>query len=166
MLVVLAQSGDDSAFGELVRRRAGFMRQLLRHLCRDPSVADDISQQVFIQAWRSLPQLRSAEAFPGWLRRLAVNSWLQHLRRRGGNLLPLAAIPEEQATPTMLPEQLDLDSALARLAPEVRLCVVLSYHEGLSHGEISRLVSMPLGTVKSHVARGAAQLRQYLKEYR
>ena len=166
MVVALAKSGDDAAFNELVRRRAGFVRQLLRRLCRDASLADDLSQQTFLQAWRSLPQLRSLAAFPGWLRRLAVNCWLQHLRGSGTRLLPLEEGAEEQATPVSLSEQVDLDGALACLAPAVRLCVVLAYHEGLSHGEISSLLSMPLGTVKSNVTRGASQLREYLKEYR
>ena len=63
-------------------------------------------------------------------------------------------------------EQLDLDAASMKLAPAARLCVVLPYHEGLSHSEISAATSIPLGTVKSHVTRGASQLRETLKDYR
>lgn len=166
VVIALAKSGDDAAFNELVRRRASFVRQLLRRLCHDGSLADDLSQETFLQAWRSLAQLRSELAFSGWLRQLAVNCWLQYLRRSGTRWLPLEQDPEGPAAVTSLSEHLDLDKALARLAPQVRLCVVLAYHEGLSHSEISSLLSMPLGTVKSHVARGAAQLRDFLKEYR
>lgn len=164
-VVALARSGEDAAFNELVRRRAGFVRQLLRRLCRDESLADDLSQQTFLQAWRSLAQLRSASAFPGWLRALAVNCWLQHLRRSSTRLMPLEEGLEEPAVTASLSEQLDLDGALARLAPAVRLCVVLAYHEGLSHSEINSLTSIPLGTVKSNVTRGALKLREFLKEY-
>ena len=59
-------------------------------------------------------------------------------------------------------ERLDLDAALAMLPPDARLCVVLAYSEGMSHTEISDSTGMPLGTVKSHVARGAARLRELL----
>jgi DNA-directed RNA polymerase specialized sigma24 family protein len=51
------------------------------------------------------------------------------------------------------------------LSPSVRLCVVLAYHEGMSHGEIASLTQIPLGTVKSHIARGAARLRELLAAY-
>src|SRR5215475_4137409 len=73
-------SGDAAAFAELVRRRQSWLRNLLRRLCRDPALADDLAQQVLLQAWRGLPRLKSVATFAGWLRRLAVNAWLSHLR--------------------------------------------------------------------------------------
>jgi RNA polymerase sigma-70 factor (ECF subfamily) len=60
---------------------------------------------------------------------------------------------------------IDIDRALALLPERVRLCVVLSYHEGMSHREIAELTDTPLGTVKSHVARGTKQLQQFLADY-
>ena len=65
----------------------------------------------------------------------------------------------------MTGERLDLDAALATLPPHVRLCVVLAYEEGLSHQEIAANTGLPLGTVKSHISRGAARLREVLVEY-
>lgn len=59
--------------------------------------------------------------------------------------------------------RIDLEMALARLRPPERLCVVLAYAEGMSHHEIARATNMPLGTVKSHVARGSAKLREWLE---
>lgn len=52
------------------------------------------------------------------------------------------------------------------LAPAVRVCVVLAYQEGMSHAEISSTTALPVGTVKSHITRGAARLRELLKDYR
>jgi hypothetical protein len=66
---------------------------------------------------------------------------------------------------SMVSAQLDLDAALARLPADARLCVVLAYSEGMSHAEISDSTAMPLGTVKSHIARGAARLRELLHGY-
>ena len=168
-IVVLAKAGDNDAFDELVRRRQGFVRSILRRLCRDPALADDLAQQTFVQAWRSIGQLRAAGAFPGWLRRLAVNGWLQYLRAQHLDVESLDALADGQvaipAAPSAVTEQLDLDGALARLAPAARLCIVLAYHEGMSHAEISEGTAIPLGTVKSHVLRGSALLREYLKDY-
>ena len=73
-VVALAMSGDAAAFSELVRRRQSALRNLLRRLSRDPALADDLAQQAFVKAWRSLPKLRSVGAFGAWLRRLAVNT--------------------------------------------------------------------------------------------
>jgi len=105
-------------------------------------------------------------AFGGWLRKLAVNTWLQHVRARD----PFEPLPEEgvadPGTASMTTERLDLDAALALLAPAVRLCVVLGYQEGLTHAQISSTTGLPIGTVKSHITRGAARLREVLKDYR
>jgi len=60
---------------------------------------------------------------------------------------------------------MDLDSALETLSDHVRLCVVLSYHEGMTHGEIAELTGLPLGTVKSHIRRGTQRLQQHLADY-
>jgi RNA polymerase sigma factor (sigma-70 family) len=62
-------------------------------------------------------------------------------------------------------EQMDLGAALAKLPSNVRLCVVLAYNEGMSHPEIAQLTNLPVGTVKSHISRGAARLREMLATY-
>jgi RNA polymerase sigma-70 factor (ECF subfamily) len=165
-VVALAIAGDDPAYSELVRRRQGSIRSLFRRLCRDLALADDLSQQTFMQAWRGINTLKSPAAFGAWLRKLAINVWLQRIRaeRSRPGLTELSAEPEEPA-PVTLNERLDLDSALATLAPDVRLCITLAYAERMSHSEISEATQLPLGTVKSHITRGAARLRQRLGAY-
>ncbi len=166
-VVALAMNGDAAAFGELVRRRQSALRNLLRRLSRDSALADDLAQQTFLKAWRALPQLRSVGAFGAWLRRLAVNTWLEHVRAAPPPAVAMSA--EELATvpggAASADAQLDLDRALAHLAPQERLCVVLAYSEGMSHGEISSATALPLGTVKSHVRRGSERLRALLSAY-
>jgi RNA polymerase sigma-70 factor (ECF subfamily) len=185
-VVALAMSGDDVAFGELVRRRQDAIRHLFRRLTRDPALADDLAQQSFVQAWKRVQTLKSPAAFGAWLRKLAVNCWLQHARAAkhevavademllevhgasaaAGHEAPGSAAPgvAGQAASTMA-ERLDLDAALRLLPPQQRLCVVLAYSEGMSHAEISESTALPLGTVKSHVARGVARLRELLQGY-
>lgn len=166
-VVALAMCGDRAAFTELVRRRQGWLRNLLRRLCRDPALADDLAQQVFLQAWRSLPQLKSVAAFGAWLRRLAINAWLAERRAAPPVATGAAAeeLPDVAACVSTCSEQLDLDRALAQLPHEERLCVVLAYSEGLSHSEIVSATTLPLGTVKSHVRRGTQRLRALLNAY-
>lgn len=164
-VVALAMHGDAAAFSELVRRRQSGLRNLLRRLSRDPALADDLAQQAFLKAWRALPRLRSVGAFGAWLRRLALNTWLEHVRAAPP---PANADPDElpgTASVTTLEERLDLDQALAQLSRDERLCVVLAYHEGMSHAEISAATALPLGTVKSHVRRGGERLRALLDGY-
>jgi RNA polymerase sigma-70 factor (ECF subfamily) len=61
---------------------------------------------------------------------------------------------------------MDLDRALASLSDTVRLCIILSYHERMTHGEIAEFAGLPLGTVKSHIRRGTERLRQQLSAYK
>lgn len=165
-LVALAMSGDDKAFEELVRRRQGAIRGILRKLSGDWAMADDFAQEAFLQAWRKLRTLRVPGAFGGWLRQIAVNVFLQHIRHTGLTIEDsdeVASCPVvDHGNPSV---QMDLEKALAYLRPVERLCVVLAYGERMSHGEICSATGLPLGTVKSHISRGSAQLRRYLSDY-
>ena len=166
-VVALAVSGDDQAFAELVRRRQGMVRELMRRLCGDAAFAEDLAQQAFVRAWRQLRRLRAPGAFGSWLRAIAVNVWLQEARRAPARLeTPEADLPESEseglAPAELAAARLDLSRALLRLKPPERVCVVLAYAEGLSHGEIAEATGWPLGTVKSNVARGSERLRVWL----
>jgi len=165
IVIALACAGDVSAFGEVLRRRQGRVRKFMYHLCRQSSLGDDLAQQVFITAWRSLSQLRTAAAFDGWLKRIMVTTWLEEVRRVKIATTSGADVADSRARDDATAEQLDLDSALAALEPRTRLCVVLAYNEGVSHPEIAALTGWPLGTVKSLIARGAARLREILADY-
>lgn len=164
LVVGLAIAGDDAAYGELVRRRQAQIRNLLRRLCRNPALADDMAQQSFLQAWRRIRTLQAPGAFGGWLRKIAVTTWLQHLRSNTVDDSPEATRDEPAHEPTVA-ERLDLDRALAQLTPDVRLCIVLAHGERMSHREIAEVTDLPLGTVKSHITRGAARLRDLLRVY-
>jgi RNA polymerase sigma-70 factor (ECF subfamily) len=167
VVVALASNGDGQAFDELVRRKQGSVRTLLRRLSNDRSLAEDLAQQVFVEMWKSLPKLKAPAAFAGWLRRIAVNVWLQHFRRK--QLLVLAndagdELPDPSAGSSH-ESGIDLAAALDLLPTPVRVCVVLAYQAGMSHSEIAAATSFPIGTVKSHIVRGSARLRELLREY-
>lgn len=167
MIVNFARAGDRKAFEELMRRSQSSIRNLMRRCCGDVTLADDLAQQVFLQVWLKIHALKQANAFGAWIKRLAITVWLQHLRKKNVLLdsdqeIEVASIVS-QADSTS--EGMDLDRALAILPSTVRLCVVLAYHEGMSHKEISDLTDLPLGTVKSHIKRGTAKLQEILSAY-
>ena len=165
LVVRLAVRGDRQAFEELVRRRQSWVRNLMRRLSRDAALADDLAQQVFIRVWRTLGQLQEPLRFPGWLKRVAVNVWLQH-RRKSDVLSSSEAIDDhDQPVDQTAGAALDVDRALELLPGAVRLCVVLSYHAEMSHAEIAEATALPLGTVKSHIRRGTEKLESLLSAY-
>ena len=165
LIVSMASNGDRLAFEELVCRRQSWIRNLLRRCSNDEALADDLSQQVFMKAWRKIRQVKEPERFGPWLKRLAINEWLQH--RRKGDALRNAG-GEEQIVAAKVDKTsvaMDLDRALATLPEDVSLCVVLSYNDRMTHAEIAELTNMQLGTVKSHIRRGSEKLRQMLSAY-
>ena len=163
LLAGLAKTHDRQAFQELVRRRQSWLRNFLRRQAGDPDIADDLAQQTFLLAWRDISKLRSASKFAPWLRQIALNTWRQYLRQ---NKLPTVneevdVAGDDGQRPAMA---MDLDAALQQLSEHERSCIVLSYHEGMSHSEISDTLGMPLGTVKSHIRRGTEVLRSILDQ--
>lgn len=169
-LVGLAKTGSNEAFEELVKLKHSWLRNFLRRLTNDPALADDLSQQVFLSGWKGIRKLESNRAFHSWLKRIAVNTWLNHVRLN--EPLAVAGPSTDQAIDQVTlahselkTERMDLDRALAALGVDVRLCIVLAYYEGLSHGAIAELTQFPLGTVKSHIRRGTQALRRILAIY-
>lgn len=145
-LVALAMSGDDKAFEELVRRRQGAIRRLMHQLSGDCAIADDFAQEAFLRAWQKLRTLRAPGAFGGWLRQIAVNVFLQHIRRAGfGKENPGEVDSYEMIGRKDHLIQMDLEKALAQLRPVERLCVVLAHGERMSHGEVCSTTGLPLG---------------------
>ena len=163
-VAALAIGGDDGAFAELVRRRQKRVRDLLRRLCGDHALADDLAQKVFVRAWRGIGALRDPGAFGGWLKRVAVSAWLDEARRAPAPIdddeSAFLAAADPAPSPQRLAGGIDLERALARLGPAERLCVVLAHGEGMTHAEIAEATGLPLGTVKSHVLRGSEKLKR------
>jgi RNA polymerase sigma-70 factor (ECF subfamily) len=162
-LVLAARAGDPAAFGELVRRHQGPVRRLLRHLCGDAASADDLAQEVFVRAWTRLSTLERPSAFPAWMRQVAITIFLQGRRRASLETSSLDDLDDAAHPARADASGLDLQRALASLSPGERLCVTLHHAEGMSHPEIAAASGLPLGTVKSHIARGTRRMRAFLE---
>ena len=165
LLVSLARNGDRSAYTELVRRRQTWVRNLMRRFSGDVTLADDLAQITFLQGWQSIRHVQRPGRFGAWLKRIAINVWLQYLRKND----PLRQADEHIDSNAMHNDDtgigMDLDRALATLPGDVRVCIVLSYHEGMNHREIAEHTDLPLGTVKSHVRRRTKRLQALLSAY-
>ena len=165
LIVSLAREGDRAAFEELVRRRQSSIRNLMRRCCGDIALADDLAQQVFLTVWQNIRSLKQANAFGGWLKKVAITIWLKHLRKSDALNKAEEYVENKDAIQDSKAANMDLNYALTKLSPSVRLCIVLSYHEGLTHTEIASDTEIPLGTVKSHIKRGTERLQQLLSAY-
>ena len=156
---------DRDAFGELVLRHQSSVRRFLRHLTRgDEALADDLAQETFIQAYRSLPRFRGGSAFATWLLGIAHNQ-ARNARRRIRSHEPLAdehADASARSATASSDLRGDLGDAIAQLSADEQLALHLGYEQGLSHSEIATLVDWPLGTVKTHLARSKEKLRNLL----
>jgi RNA polymerase sigma-70 factor (ECF subfamily) len=157
------------AFELLVRRHQGLVRaQLRRLLGDDPALADDLAQETFVLAWRKLGQFRGESRFSTWLYRITYSCFLQHLRSRGWRAQQEQELDGDETTGagTAAPELgLDLDAALHRLSVNQRAALLYCVQLEFTHEEAAVVLDMPLGSVKTHVARGKAKLRQLLKDW-
>ena len=171
-LVAAAQAGSHAAFAALVRRHESRVRGLLFRLCRDPALTEDLTQEVFLRAYRGLAGFEARARLSTWLHRIAVNLVLNHRARvpavaalpDDGRELAIVA-PQDAHSPGRAALRRDRSAAIARLSPAYRSVVELHYAGELGYLEIAHALEMPLGTVKTHLRRAKAQLRDLLPEW-
>lgn len=166
MLVArVVAAADRRAFGELVNRHQRVVRGMLVRMTGRPADADDLAQETFVQAWKRIETYRGQGSFKSWLCQIAYSRLLMAARKekaRNRMMDGVAAQPQETGTQPFQPgARIDLDRALAQLGNDERACVVLCYASGLSHSEAADVTGLAIGTVKSHVNRGRAKLKDW-----
>ena len=158
----VVSGGDADAFGELVRRHQSHVRNFLRKLTGDFTLADDLAQDCFMHAWDKLQTYSGRGSFIGWLLKVAYTTFLQSKRKskRYAEILDeVGHAAADDAHVSESDEVGDLDRFLAVLTEEERAVMVMSYACGLSHREIAEATAMPVGTVKSVIFRGKEKIR-------
>jgi RNA polymerase sigma-70 factor (ECF subfamily) len=171
-LVEAAASGNREAFDELVRRHQAAMITLARLLTSGRGDAEDLAQDVFVRAWRSLRGFRGESTFRTWLHRVAINvirtGQARHGRlsrvfvsRRADEAPPDPASGDEPVDAALARRQV-IDRALATLPDELRVAVTLRDMQGLDYKEIAAVLDVPIGTVESRIFRGRQKLRPLL----
>jgi len=165
-LVARVLLGDDRrAFEQLLRRHQGMVRAQLRRLLHgDEATADDLAQETFLLAWRKLDQFRGEARFSTWLYRIAYSCFLQACRKRSlrGGDMDNGEVEQLPALHHTIDLQMDVERAMRRLSAAEQMVLLHCVQLGLSHDETAYVLTMPLGTVKTHATRGKAKLKVWL----
>jgi RNA polymerase sigma-70 factor (ECF subfamily) len=166
-LVRAAQQGDLLAFERLYRDNERKVFGLCFRLSSDPALAEELTQDVFVRAWRKLSSFRGDSAFSSWLYPLTVNvARSEHRSRRRREARVVATedpVRLERAPRTPVPEAgFDLEKAIATLPPGARAVFVLHDVEGRTHEEIAGMLEIAQGTSKAQLFRARRLLREAL----
>ncbi|MEJ2603542.1 MAG: RNA polymerase sigma factor [Gammaproteobacteria bacterium] len=163
-----ARRGDARAHESLYRSFSPAVYTLSLRLVKTPALAEDMLQETFIEVMRSLPRYRGDASLATWIRRIAVSKCLMHLRSAWHNRAAGFADgddPADAAAPLAesVGLRMDLQDALASLAPESRVVVWLHDVEGYTHREIAVLMQRTESFSKSQLARAHQKLRELLE---
>jgi RNA polymerase sigma-70 factor, ECF subfamily len=159
-------AGDRSAFGEIVREHQAMVYSLALHFLRSPSVAEDLAQDVFLELYRNLGNIKSPAHLRFWLRKVTCHRSIDRVRRGHGNgMLSLEDVPEPAAAAHPRDPLLEemLWRLVASLPDKPRMAVILRYQEDMELREIAEVMEIPINTVKSSIERALALLRQKLR---
>lgn len=165
-----ASRRDPSTFGRLVRRERNRVRALMLRLCRDGTLADDLTQETLLRAFRAFDRFEGRSRFSTWIYRIAYNVYLNHKTRSK----VLHALPEDYEGMLAAPElpsgmrrcdmRKDVAWAVSGLDDRYRSVIVLYYFEDNSYPEIAEALDIPVGTVKTHLHRAKNLLRRRMAE--
>lgn len=181
-LIERAQEGDHEAFCSLARSYQRRIFALALHYTRDPHEAEDLSQEVWLKAYKAIGGFRGEAGFYTWLRRITINTFLNHQREmktmynsekkafRLGELVSLDELGLTPAAARHAPEegmqrQLMVEKVmegLGELTTQQRLIFLLKHREGMTYEEIARACAVSTGTVKKALFRAVGRLREIL----
>lgn len=181
-IVAWALDGAESAYRELLRRYERPVYSLIYRMVRDRELAEDLTQETFVKILNALDRYRPEYKFSSWVFKIANNAAIDQLRRKELNTLSLQGGPDA-TTPDRIGatslqigdrgesplEELEareigaaIEEAIGRLRPEYRACIIMRHIEGRPYDEISEVLGLPLGTVKTYIHRARAELRESL----
>jgi RNA polymerase sigma-70 factor (ECF subfamily) len=176
-LVALAQQGDRDALEALLRRHHDRIRAVCRRLAGATRDADDAVQETMIKVVRSLESFDGRSSFGTWVYRIATNTSLDELRRRsrrpalhmvredhGDHENGQGEFNDERSERAIeqIADRMSIDQAIEQLPEEYRVAVILRDVADLDYAEISEVLGIPVGTVKSRIARGRMRLSEDL----
>jgi RNA polymerase sigma-70 factor (ECF subfamily) len=163
----VAANDDRYAFELLLRRHESAIRNFLRRLTQDDfSRADDLAQETFIKAYRSIGSFRGTANFRTWLCRIAYNAFIDDTRRVSSqeDFDDMKHSSRDDFAARAIQEA-DVERAIRQLSVRQRAVFDLYYRKGMSHSEVALSLEVPIGTVKSDLRRGHASLKEILTKW-
>jgi RNA polymerase sigma-70 factor (ECF subfamily) len=163
-----AADGDTSALDALLRNHSALVHGVCRRILANPDDALDATQEALLAIARKIGSFDGRSKFSTWAYRVATNAALDEARRRSRRPTPMENLPEtgrnlrSASTEAGIADRLDVDAALAELTPEYRAAVALRDLVGMDYAEISVILGIPPGTVRSRISRGRAALADLL----
>ncbi len=173
-VIYRAKNGDAAAFEQLVLQYGGYAYNLALRTLNDPQEAEDVAQEAFVRAWRSLPKFRGDAAFSTWLYRIVTNLCYNRLPRLKRELEALPAddswdLPDnrqrvEQVVVSQEVKQ-TIINAIDELPDSQKYLIALRHMHGLRYDEIAQAANMPLGSVKTGIFRARQALKVKLYQF-
>ena len=168
-IVAQALAGSQSAFEQIVRRYQRPIISLIARMTGDRALAEDLAQETFVKAFRSLAAFDTTRRLSSWLFRIAHNTAIDAMRRSRPPQVPIETVPSAADAPDEPPDPVErqelghaLEAALDALRPDQRAAIVLRYENGLSFDEIGTILGVPEVTARSHVHRAGKPLARHL----
>ncbi len=157
--------GDRSAFAEIVRAHQSMVYSVALHFLRNPSMAEDLGQEVFLELYRNLSSIKSGVHLRHWLRKVTCHRSIDRVRRgHGGGMVSLDDVPEpataEQVRDPLMEQK--LWRLVSSLPDKARMVLILRYQEEMELREIAEAMEIPINSVKSSMDRALGLLRAKL----
>ena len=175
-LVSASKNGDQDAFSLLVQRYQRRVFNLVFRMLQNYEEANEVTQEAFLAAWQGLPSFRGEARFSTWLYRIAYNCALKQLETRKRDKALHTALQAEQALEfegddpkSALLEALDnqkmIQEQLSQLPPKYRIVLILRHLQDMTYEEIAEVLTMPVGTIKTHLFRARNLLKERLQAF-
>ncbi|MDN4502350.1 sigma-70 family RNA polymerase sigma factor [Alteromonadaceae bacterium BrNp21-10] len=164
-LIIRAKAGDKLAFEQLYQRYVGMVYSLCLRLMVDRSLAEDATQEVFIQLWRKLDNFQGNSKFSTWLHSVTSNVAISYLRKQRGWLQRMFTLEQTEVMQHVAEastDQVDLDAYIKRLPERARIVFVLHAIEGYRYEEIAGLTNMAVGSSKAQFHRAKQLLQEWM----
>lgn len=159
----MTETEQRSTFAESLRANQAMVFSIAYHFLRNRAAAEELAQDVFLQLYRSFKDLESDAHITFWLRRTASNRAIDHLRKQKFRAAVGLEDAPEPSTAAIEEDPLlsrRLRALIAALPEKLRIAMILRFQEDLMPEEIAKILDMPVRTVKSHLQRGLAMLRE------
>src|SRR5712692_4488433 len=176
-LVVASKHGDQDAFAQLVQQHQRRVFNLVFRMLGQYEEANEVSQETFLAAWQGLPSFRGDACFSTWLYRIAYNCALKQLEQRKHDIALQVVVQAEQVVANTGREE-PVDAALERharqalvhehlseLPAKYRIVLVLRHLQEMTYEEMAEILTMPIGTIKTHLFRARNLLKERLETF-